>query len=120
MSGNRETGIFGENTACSYLQDSGYVILQRNFRTRFGEIDIVGKDGKYICFIEVKTRKSLNFGRPREAVDGFKQSRIKNIAQLFLAQKRIVNSSVRFDVVEVLLDEGGNVKSVILIKNAFD
>jgi putative endonuclease len=120
MSGNREKGILGENTACNYLQDAGYVVLQRNFRNRFGEIDIVARDGRYICFIEVKTRKSTNFGKPREAVDGYKQSRIKNIAQLFLAQKRILNSSVRFDVVEVLLDEKDNIKSVILIKNAFD
>jgi putative endonuclease len=120
MSGNRETGIFGENTACSYLQDSGYIILQRNFRTRFGEIDIVGRDGRHICFVEVKTRKSTNFGMPREAVDGYKQSRIKNIAQLFLVKKRIFNTSVRFDVVEVFLDEDDDIKSVILIKNAFD
>ena len=96
------------------------MIIQRNFRTRFGEIDIIAKDGKYICFIEVKARKSVNFGRPKEAVDWYKQSRIKNIAELFIAKKRLVNTSVRFDVVEVFIDEDNNIKSVILIKNAFD
>ncbi len=120
MSGKKEIGFLGEDAANKYLMDNGYKILQRNFRTRFGEIDIIAKEGKYLVFIEVKTRKSIGFGFPRESVDGYKQCRIKNVANLYMAKKRMVDSFVRFDVVEVIVDGRNELKSVVLIKDAFE
>jgi putative endonuclease len=120
MFGKKEVGKLGEDIASSHIFKNGYSIIERNFRTKFGEIDIIAKDHKYIAFIEVKTRKGTRFGYPREAVDKFKQSKIKNIASLYLAKKKLWDSSVRFDVVEIILDDKNDVKSVVLIKNAFD
>lgn len=106
--------------AAEYLICNGYSIQIRNFRTRCGEIDIIAKDGEYLVFIEVKTRTSVRFGAPREAVDYHKQNRIKNIAKLYLLQKKFFDKPVRFDVVEVLLTDKSDAKSIIIIKNAFD
>jgi putative endonuclease len=117
---NKVIGKLGEDIAANHLQVNGYKILQRNFRTRFGEIDIVAQDGKYVVFVEVKTRRGLKFGYPREAVDQFKQSRIKNMSTLYLAKKKLLEALVRFDVVEIIIDESNNIKSLLLIKNAFE
>lgn len=119
MLNNRELGKFGEDIADSYISSNGYTILQRNFRTKLGEIDIIAHDGNYIVFIEVKTRKSINYGYPREAVDYNKQIKIRDIASLYLVKNKKYNSHVRFDVVEVMLDRNNDVKSVVLLKNAF-
>ncbi|QCX32257.1 YraN family protein [Caloramator sp. E03] len=120
MLNKKLTGKLGEDIAVKYLKQNGYIILQKNYRTKYGEIDIIAKDDKYLVFIEVKARRSQNFGYPREAVDIYKQTRIKNIASLYLASKKITNSKVRFDVVEVVLDNDDNVKSILIIKDAFD
>lgn len=120
MLNNKFTGKIGEDIAGRYLASNGYNILQRNYRTKYGEIDIIAKEGDYIVFIEVKTRRSQNFGYPREAVDKYKQSRIRNIASLYMAAKKLRDKKVRFDVVEVVLNENNNIKSILIIKNAFD
>jgi putative endonuclease len=120
MSDKREIGTLGEDAANKYLTDNGYKILQRNFRTRFGEIDIVAREGRYLVFVEVKTRKSLGFGFPRESVDGYKQSRIKNVANLYIAKKRLFDIYLRFDVVEVIVDGRNELKLVVLIKDVFE
>ena len=116
---NRLLGNIGEDIANSHLISNGYTIIQRNFRTKNGEIDIIARDGKYTAFIEVKARKSLAFGYPREAVTGFKQDRIKNMANLYIAKKKLNNTSIRFDIVEVILNNDDSPKSIVLIKNAF-
>lgn len=113
-------GKLGEDKASKYLESKGCTIIQRNYRTRFGEIDIIARDGKYIAFVEVKTRSSINFGYPREAVDIYKQSKLKNVSALYLAQKRIIDKNIRFDVVEVIIDGDKNIKSILLIKDAFE
>lgn len=119
MINNKELGNLGEDIAYKHLKGNGYTILQRNFRSKLGEIDIVAKDGRYVAFVEVKTRKVIHFGYPREAVDYNKQNRIKNIAMLFLSKNKIRDTSIRFDVVEIILDSKNNIKSLSLIKNAF-
>lgn len=116
----KKLGNLGEEIASKYLINKGYLIIQKNFRTKFGEIDIIARDGRYLVFIEVKLRKSLNLGYPREAVDYYKQQRIRNLANLYLAKKRIKDAFIRFDVVEIMLDENENVKSIYLIQNAFE
>lgn len=120
MFNKRKLGNLGEEIASKYLINKGYFIIQKNFRTKFGEIDIIARDGRYLVFIEVKLRKSLNLGYPREAVDYYKQQRIRNLANLYLAKKRIKDAFIRFDVIEVMMDENENVKSIYLIKNAFE
>lgn len=120
MLNNKLTGKLGEEIAVKHLKDNGYIIIQKNYRTKYGEIDIIAKDENFLVFVEVKARRSQTFGYPREAVDIFKQSRIKNIANLYLATKKNLNSKVRFDVVEIVLDNYDNVKSILIIKDAFD
>lgn len=112
-------GSFGEKTAKKYLEHNGYVICDENFRCPRGEIDIVAKDGEDLVFVEVKTRRSLQFGEPFESVDGIKQKRIMKLAYFYMAQKKIKNINVRFDVVSLWVDDSWNVKEIQLIKNAF-
>jgi putative endonuclease len=105
----RETGILGEDLAEKYLQQKNYTIVQKNFRTRSGEIDIIAisPDRKYLCFVEVKTRKQISFGNPQEAVDERKIKKIMRVAEefLFLYHKihdfEIRNLNIRFDVISV-------------------
>jgi putative endonuclease len=105
----KETGILGENLAEKYLQQKNYTIVQKNFRTRSGEIDIIAisPDRKYLCFVEVKTRKQSSFGPPEEAVDERKIKKIMRVAEefLFLYHKiydfEIKNLNIRFDVISV-------------------
>jgi len=120
MFNKKELGKIGEDYAAQHLIKSGYSIIHRNFRTKFGEIDIIARDGKYLVFVEVKTRRSKEFGYPREAVDSYKQVRIKNLANLYLAKKKLFSEYTRFDVVEVFVDENNLAKSIYLIKNAFE
>ena len=110
----RETGSRYENYAAAYLEEKGYRILEKNFRCKGGEIDLVGMDGTYLVFTEVKYRKDRRQGYPEEAVDARKQRRIYRAAQYYLSFKNLSpDTPCRFDVVAV---EGADVR---LIKNAF-
>jgi putative endonuclease len=106
----------GENAAASYLESLGYRILDRNFRTRGGEIDIVALDGETLCFVEVKTRSSRRFGSPAESVDERKMQTIAEMADEYLLQKGAHRGNSRFDIVEVLFVPG-KPREVGLIKN---
>jgi putative endonuclease len=120
---NRAVGTIGEEIAVEYLKKNNYEILEKNFRyKRLGEIDIISREKNYVCFVEVKTRSSVQFGYPREAVNRKKQDNIRKLAQIYLAQRNIKNADIRFDVVEVYIEKGVNdiqVKKVSLIRNAF-
>ena len=72
---SKSIGDMGERRAVKFLKKKGYKILETNFKTNFGEIDIIARKGDYICFVEVKTRSSDNFGEPREAVNFHKQKK---------------------------------------------
>lgn len=119
MHNKKELGKIGEDIAVQHLLNNGYKIIQRNFRTKYGEIDIIAREGKFLVFVEVKTRRGTQFGFPREAVDFYKQIRIKNLANLYIAKKKLYDAFTRFDVVEILLDDKDSIKSIYLIKNAF-
>ena len=101
----RRTGNIGEDIAVLYLQKHGYVILERNFRVKRGEVDVIAKQGDYYVFVEVKRRSSDKFGLPREAVDYRKQRTIVQCAKIWLLKKRLYGAPVRFDVVEILGDD---------------
>ena len=107
------SGALGEEQASKFLEKKGYKILEKNFKTKLGEIDIIAKHKNYICFIEVKNRSTLFAGRPSEAVTIPKQRKIKMTALMYLKLKGLTESDVRFDVVEILDDE------INIIENAF-
>ena len=114
-----QLGQIGEKTAVAFLERHGFHVLQRNFRNKLGEIDIVAKDGDTICFIEVKTRKTDAFGSPLESVTTAKQRKIIHVALSYLKVQGRDETNVRFDVVSVILgDEEG--PQVEIIKNAFE
>ncbi|MDD6276227.1 MAG: YraN family protein [Clostridia bacterium] len=114
-----KAGVWGEVFAARYLRDHGYEIITANFRTRVGEIDLIAeKDGKYMCFIEVKTRGADSWYEPKEAVDFAKQNRIIGSAKIF--DRAYTHSLMhRFDVCEVILDDDFRPVSVNYIENAF-
>jgi putative endonuclease len=104
-------GRFGEQVAADRLQADGLIILERNWRCRAGELDIVALDGSALVFVEVKTRSSLAFGTPAEAIDRAKINRIRRLAMLWIGEYRngdaeqpipVYWASVRFDVIGVV------------------
>lgn len=95
-------GAEGEAVAANYLEQNGYRILTRNFRTRSGEIDIIAENNKTIIFVEVKTRSSTFFGRPAEWVTYSKQRKLLKAAAYYLHSCGRDDASARFDVLEVL------------------
>lgn len=97
-------GSFGETQAAVYLRRQHYVILDCNYRCRFGEIDIVAQKSGYLVFCEVKTRTSEAFARAQDAVDARKRERLRKTAQLYLMQHP-TRLQPRFDVLEVLVRE---------------
>ncbi len=101
----KSLGKYGERRAVRYLKEQGYEILKTNYRTPFGEADIVARDGETVVFCEVKTRQSDAFGTPSEAVDFRKRKRYIDMARAFLMRAGDVN--IRFDVMEVT-EEGIN------------
>jgi putative endonuclease len=107
----------GEAAAIQYLQAQGYRILERNYRCRFGEIDVIARDGAVLAFIEVKTRRSRAFGPPAMAVTLRKQRHIIKASQLYLARKGDEPEICRFDVVTIEMD--GDRPRIEIIKNAF-
>lgn len=102
----RRFGIIGEKIAQGYLINKGYEILETNFYTKRGEIDIIAKKDNYIIFVEVKTRTNLKYGTPAMAVNSTKRKHIKNTAKTFLYLHRLYGHDVRFDVLEVFINDG--------------
>lgn len=99
-------GLEGETRACHALESRGYRILQRRYRTRFGELDIVARHDGTIVFVEVKTRRGRTFGDPAASVTMEKQRRLVMMAYDYLTRHGLTRSPVRFDVVAVLMDRG--------------
>ena len=102
LANKRTVGSYYETMASDYLIQKGYEILEHNFRSKFGEIDIIARDKEYIVFIEVKYRKTKQFGYPREAVTYKKQRHIIRTAEYFLLTQIGKEQSCRFDVIEIL------------------
>jgi putative endonuclease len=98
-----DLGAHGERIAAAYLTDSGLRVLDRNWRCRDGELDIVARDGDALVFCEVKTRRAVGFGHPVEAVGPGKQRRLRTLAQRWLAAHDEHAPVLRFDVVGVLV-----------------
>ena len=118
MDKRQTLGISGENLACAELQRRGYAILDRRYRTRFGEIDIIARDGQTIVFVEVKARLTDDFGGAAAAITGWKQRRIAAMALDYLSRRHLHECPCRFDVVAIDFDPAG--PRVIVYPNAFD
>ena len=116
---SQPVGGSGEEIAAAFLRGLGYVILTRNYRKRFGEIDIVAEEGDTLVFVEVKTRTSDAFGSPLEAVDGRKQQRMARAALDYLSARKLHGRPARFDVVAVRL-RGREQPRIEHVRNAFD
>ena len=97
----RAVGREKEELAAQYLENKGCRILEKNYRNRWGEIDLILEDGGFLVFAEVKYRSSVKNGLPEEAVDYRKQQRIRNCARRYLAGKTI-DTPCRFDVIGIL------------------
>ena len=110
-------GESGENLACDELRRRGYAILARRYRTRAGEIDIVARDGDALVFVEVKTRRSVRYGRPGDALTLAKRQRLTMMAADWLARHRIRAAACRFDVVGVTVVDGRS--AVTVVRGAF-
>jgi putative endonuclease len=110
-------GKAGEEEALRYLSQQGYRILERNYRCRFGEIDLIARDGKTLVFIEVKTRRSQRFGPAAASVTLVKQHHLIKAAQVYLARTRQTDALCRFDVVTIDIDTQKS--RIELIRDAF-
>lgn len=98
-------GAWGESVAAQYLRNKKYTLLGAGYRCRFGEIDLIVSNKKYIVFVEVKLRKSDQFARAAEFVDYHKQNRLRTTASMYLTQNP-TNLQPRFDVIEIYAPEG--------------
>jgi len=117
---NKILGIHGEILAQRYLQGQGYELLEKNFRNKLGEIDLIFRDGKTICFVEVKTRQSLEQGQPFEAVTPWKVRKLSQMAFSYLKHRfHSLEVVSRFDVISIVQDKG-SAPCIQHIKNAFD
>jgi putative endonuclease len=111
-------GPRGEGMARIFLQEKGLEIIEENYRTRWGEIDLIARDGPTLVFVEVKTRSQRLFGSPLQAVTPDKQRRLRRMATMYLAKKNLDEIPARFDVVGItLLDE--DPPEIVWIPNAF-
>ncbi len=107
---SKELGKAGEEIAVRFLRDNGFEIIEKNYRYGHGEIDIIVKDPDdgFTVFVEVKTRKNLEFGEPEYAMTKSKQKQVKKMAELYLYDKGIEEIDCRFDVVAILLTDKNN------------
>lgn len=116
----RDIGKAGESLACRYLRRCGYIILEKNYATPLGEIDIIAEDGATLVFLEVKMRHSDSYGLPEEAINSKKMQRLTRLARLYIKRKNLYNRKARFDVVSILSQRRCGKKTIRLIKNAFE
>lgn len=109
----RSVGKNGEDFAVRYLKSHGYKILERNYKTKYGEIDIIALDGPYIVFVEVKKREHMTYGEPEFSITKSKQLHITKSALAYIKMKNLKNKPTRFDVLTI------SGERTELIKNAF-
>lgn len=113
----KDIGDKGESFAARLYEKLGYTVIERNYHSRFGEIDLITESDSELCFVEVKTRKQTSFGNPSEAVDYRKQKKLTLTAMKYLGENESFKQT-RFDVLEVW-QENGRIVSYNLIENAF-
>lgn len=120
MGNTKRRGDWGEDAALRYLEQRGYSALARGYRTRFGEIDLIVTDGKYIVFVEVKMRRDREFAEAREFVSAAKQRRVRTTAEIWLMANE-TELQPRFDVIEVYAPLGTHTQfpEIVHLDDAF-
>ena len=113
-------GNLGEELASQMLQELGYTILDTNYRCRWGEVDIVARDGDGIVFVDVRTRSSGRFGTPEESITGAKTQRLVSTAQEYLQSKHLDSTNWRIDLVAVRMRSDGQLQSIDHLKYAVE
>lgn len=112
-------GRLGENKAVDFLKKKGFRLLERNYRCKLGEIDIIAMKGETLVFVEVRCRSSETFGLPQESVNWRKQSKIRRIAQQYLNARSEKDIKARFDVIAIMIDKEERLVKIEHIENAF-
>ncbi|MGD8290700.1 MAG: YraN family protein [Desulfobacterales bacterium] len=119
MRNNRQAfGEQGESLAVWYLKKNGYKIIEQNYRTKLGEIDIIAKEKKTLVFAEVKSRRSMRFGNPKWAITPKKQRTLSMVALSYLKATKQSNAKARFDVIAITSNQ--DEPQIEIIKNAFE
>ena len=118
---DNRTGKIGEDYTAAMLETRGWTVLERNYHSRYGEIDIIARDGQYIVFVEVKTRRAAGLDHPLTAVTKAKQQKLTKTALLYLSEHPEAQQlQCRFDAAGLTTDSAGNVLQVDYIENAFE
>lgn len=112
---NIEKGKLGEEIALKYIISKGGKVIEKNYRTKIGEVDIIAKLNGELVFVEVKSRSNINYGYPSESVNYKKKRKITNVAKYYILDNSLENLSIRFDVIEIYFNE----KQINHIVNAF-
>ena len=112
---NMEKGRLGEDIASKYIISKGGKIIEQNYRTKVGEVDLIVRINGELVFIEVKSRSNVNYGYPSEAVNDKKKRKIINVAKYYILDNELTDVSIRFDVIEIYL----RTKKINHIENAF-
>ena len=118
MSDILHLGERGEALAWNFLKKRGYLLLEKNYRTRLGEVDVVARKDGVLVFVEIKTRRDHRFGLPEEAVDWKKRRKLARVAQAYLQAEGLENRSARFDILSVTWD-GTAEPNFSLLEDAF-
>lgn len=116
---NKVIGNYGEDVAKKHLKKLGYAILDRNFKCKTGEIDIIAQKHTTVAFIEVKSRYNVFYGNPCEAVNFTKKLKIFKTAKFYISKNNLINFDFRFDVIEVIFNYNNNKQIINHIENAF-
>lgn len=113
---NRKIGFLAENLAVEALKNKGFEILERNFKDRFGEIDIIAKDKEVLVFVEVKAKKGIEFGLPEEMINAYKLQKIRRMAEVYMNGKSL---PCRIDVVTIILSETNELLNLNHYENVY-
>ena len=119
LDSRKEVGTEGEKLAAKFLKRKGYRIIQRNYKCKLGEIDIIAEHDGTIIFVEVKTRQTQEFGSPQSSVTATKRGQISKVALFYIRAKRLVDQSCRFDVIGITFPPGSRKPEIEHIENAF-
>jgi len=116
----KKIGNEGEKLAEKYLKRKGYKIIQKNYRCKLGEIDIIAEQNKVIVFVEVRTKQSEKLGLPQYSINTAKKGQISKAALWYIKEKKIVNQTCRFDVIAITYPSNSQEPHIEHIENAFE
>lgn len=117
MINNKTIGSHGEQLATEFLIKNGYKIIDRNFRCRFGEIDIIAQEGETLVIVEVKTRYTNSFGSPSECIGFKKRSNMLKTVYVFISNHKFFNCNIRIDALEVILNHKDDSFNIVHLCN---